>query len=130
MASFVRQTFELTGITPNLSLFNNKFGQPGTAPIVGDSILTHFDSKVRHRSKLDPNNEFVVALGSPAHDNHSILVIIPGRRTLLPSWRHGFRANPTNNREITYEEQQRMTISDDSADLTIHLRVPDIASSR
>ena len=91
-------TFELTNVQPQLSLFNNKFGQPGIVPIVGETILTPFDVKLRHKSKLDPLNEFVVSLGSPASKNHSILVVIPGRNNLQPSWRYGFTSIPSQDR--------------------------------
>ena len=119
-------TFELTTVQPQLHLFNNKFGQPGIVPIVGDKITTPFDKELRHRSKLDPPNEFVVALGAPASKNHAILVVIPGKNNLQPTWRFGFIPIPTQNREITHTEQEQMTISDDPTDFNFPSRVPNI----
>ena len=34
--------FELTNVQPQLDLFNNKFGQAGIVPIVGEKTMTAF----------------------------------------------------------------------------------------
>ena len=119
---------EFTGLDPDIVSRKFKFGQPGVASIVGNSTITPFDNSLRPRTHQDAKNEFVVAIGQPEYGSQqSVLVVIPGRRDLLPLVRYHFTPITGTLPDITPTEQQQLTTTPtEQQNFLFKSRAPDL----
>ena len=119
---------EFTGLDPDITSHKFKFGQPGVSSIVGNSTITPFDISLRPRTHQDAKNEFVVAIGQPQFgSNQSVLVVIPGRRDLLPLVRYHFTPITGSLPDITQTEQQQLTTTPtEQQNFIFKSRAPDL----
>ena len=89
--------------------------------------INQFDPSLRHRTKLDANNEFAISLGYQREPNGGILVIIPARSNsqMIPVVRFNFTPITEQIPEISDSERLRMELSADNDLFDFKVRVPD-----
>ena len=72
---------EYTGLTPDLSKIKYPFGTPEVAERLVRTVAvgTAGEEEMCMENSLDPNGEFVIAIGAPDTADATTLVVVPGR---------------------------------------------------
>ena len=120
---------EFTGITPDVTAFTTRFGEPGVVSLVGQTTINQFDSSLRPITRQDAKNEFAIALGFPNRANGAVFCYIPGRdrhQSLEPSHRKDFTSILEQIPELTESDRQRLELSSDNDRFEFNSRIPEL----